>query len=325
MHAGFHYFADAGMTSSYSAILTTILPVFITFGSGFVLRWLGKLNRASDASLMTLAVNFLYPCLIADIVLKSSALDQTSNLIGAPIAGAALLAGSFGVAALVARLLRLGRPQPASTFTFTAALPNYGYLPIPLIQALYHDGTTGVLFVHNIGLELTMWSLGIWILCGERSWRRILNVPFFAILAALALKLLHAGEHLPTFALESLHSMGQAAIPLSLILAGASLADALSQGGVLGDLRSTIVGCAVKLLLLPPLVILAAKWAPCSLELKRVLVMQAAMPCAMVPIILARLYRGDGGTAVRIVVGTTIVGLFTIPLWLRVGAQFVGL
>ena len=51
------------------------------------------------------------------------------------------------------------------------------------MQGLFDKRTTGVLFAHNIGLELTLWSLGVWALSGEKSWRRVFTVPFFAILA----------------------------------------------------------------------------------------------------------------------------------------------
>jgi malate permease and related proteins len=312
------------MTWSYVSLLATVAPVFITLACGFGLRRLGKLQPAADPSLLTLAVNFLYPCLIAHTVLRSKALEDKSVLFGAPIAGALLLAGSFAVAALVARALRIQKPQPAATFIFTAAIPNWGYVPIPLVKDLFGEGTTGVLFVHNIGLELTLWSLGIWVLSGERSWRRALNIPFFAILGALALNLVNAAAWLPGFVLDSLGFLGQAAIPLSLILAGATLADALAEGGLLQHKGHTIAGCVVRLLLLPPLVILAARWLP-SKELKQVLVVQAAMPCALVPVLLSRHYRADGATAVRIVIATTILGLLTIPLWLQLGAKFAGL
>ena len=49
------------------------------------------------------------------------------------------------------------------------------------------------------------------------------------------------------------------------------------------------------------------------------------MPCAMVPVVLTRLYKADSATAVRLVLTTTILGLLTIPLWLRIGAHIVGL
>ena len=313
------------MNTGFTTLLATVAPVFIVIACGFAMRRFGRLRPEADGSLFSVAINFLYPCLIVHTVLGNSALQDFRNVVFAPIAGSLLLLGSMIVAVLVARLLRLRRPQPSSTFAFTAAIPNWGYLPIPLVQSLFGERTTGVLFVHNIGLELTLWSVGVWLLAGEGSWRRAFNIPFFAILGALGLNLLQAGSWLPGFVLESLRFLGQAALPLSLLLTGVSLADAVAGGGLNQQIGTTIAGCIVKLGILPPLIILAAKWLPCSVELKQVLVVQAAMPCAMVPVILARYYQGDSGTAVRIVLASTVLGLFTIPLWLRVGAAMVGL
>jgi malate permease and related proteins len=312
------------MNAAYGKLLATVAPVFVVIACGFAMRRLGKLRPEADSSLFSVAVNFLYPCLIAHSVLGNAALRDLRNVLLAPLVGALLLLGSLVVAVIAARLLRLNRPQPSSTFAFTAAIPNWGYLPIPLVQGLFPESTTGVLFVHNIGLELMLWSVGVWFLAGEGSWRRAFNIPFFAILAALGLNLLHAGEWLPGFVLDSLRFLGQAALPLSLLLTGVSLADAVGEGGLLRNAGTTLAGCVVKLGVLPPLILLAAKWLPCSVELKQVLVVQAAMPCAMVPVILARYYNADSGTAVRIVLASTILGLLTIPLWLRIGGAIVG-
>ncbi|MCE2828062.1 MAG: AEC family transporter, partial [Verrucomicrobium sp.] len=60
-------------------------------------------------------------------------------------------------------------------------------------------------------------------------------------------------------------------------------------------------------------------------ELKRVLVVQAAMPAGVFPIVLSRLYGGDPATAVRIVAGTTLLSLVTIPLWIRWGLSWLDL
>jgi hypothetical protein len=68
-----------------------------------------------------------------------------------------------------------------------------------------------------------------------------------------------------------------------------------------------------------------AKFLPASPELKRVIVLEAAMPAAVFPIVMARHYAGDPATAMRVVIGTTVVGLMTIPLWIRFGMQFLGL
>jgi predicted permease len=313
------------MNYSYSTLLAAVAPVFVVLGCGFLLRRLGKLRHEADSSLLTLAVNFLYPCLIADTMLGNPALREARNVIVAPAIGFVLLVACFAISWLVSRVIRLHAPQPARTFAFSAAIPNWGYLPIPLVQQLFGTSTIGVLFVHNIGLELALWSAGVWLLSGERSWRRMFNVPFFAILSALALNLVHGADWLPRVALDSLHLLGQAAIPLSLLLTGATLADAAPALGTGRHLLITVAGCIVRLIVLPPLFLAAARFLPCSLDLKRVLVVLSAMPCAMVPIILSRYYRADIGTAVHIVIASTIISLLTIPLWLRVGFSWIGL
>ena len=55
------------------------------------------------------------------------------------------------------------------------------------------------------------------------------------------------------------------------------------------------------------------------------LVVQAAMPAAVVSVIIARVYGGQPLIAVQIVLGTTVLALFTIPFWLRFGLSFAGL
>jgi malate permease and related proteins len=61
------------------------------------------------------------------------------------------------------------------------------------------------------------------------------------------------------------------------------------------------------------------------LELQRVLVLQAAMPAAVFSIVMARHYGGDAATALRVVLATSLLGLITIPLWLRFGIHLLGL
>jgi len=42
------------------------------------------------------------------------------------------------------------------------------------------------------------------------------------------------------------------------------------------------------------------------------------------PIVMSRHYRGDPPTALRVVLGTSVAGLLTIPVWIRFGLRFVG-
>ena len=66
-----------------------------------------------------------------------------------------------------------------------------------------------------------------------------------------------------------------------------------------------------------------ARYLPLTAELKQVIVLQAAMPSAVFPIVMAKHYGGDSPTALRVVLGTSAVGLLTIPLWIQFGLECV--
>ena len=55
------------------------------------------------------------------------------------------------------------------------------------------------------------------------------------------------------------------------------------------------------------------------------LVVQAVMPAAMTPILMAKLYGGRPGVAVQVVAVTTIAFLITLPLILSWAIVWIGL
>ena len=140
------------MNTDFFTLLAAVAPVFIVVACGASLRILGKLKQSADSSLLSVAVNFLYPCFIADVVINSNALRNPGNVVFAPAVGCATLLIGFPVAFGVAMLMRLNRPQPARTFAFASAIPNWGYLAIPVVQNLFpaqKNDTLGVLLKYQ--------------------------------------------------------------------------------------------------------------------------------------------------------------------------------
>jgi predicted permease len=314
--------------NEFTTVLSAVLPVFGLAAVGLVIRKLNWLTEEADQSLLRVNINLLLPCLILDAALGNPALAELRNLLLAPGVGFATLMIGVLVALAARRLHGLSDPRQCRTFAFSVGLYNYGYVPLPLAWLLFDARTAGVLFVHNVGVETGVWTLGVMLLTGRRlgrDWRNIVNGPLVAIVLALLLNALGWEAHLPRAALTGVHWLGQCAIPMALILIGAVVADHLHEFHSAAGWR--VIGAAVLLRLgvLPALFLLLAKFLPASVELKRVMVLQAAMPAAVFPIILARHYEGDPPTALRVVIGTSAVGLVTIPLWIRFGLHFVGL
>jgi predicted permease len=61
--------------------------------------------------------------------------------------------------------------------------------------------------------------------------------------------------------------------------------------------------------------------APMS-RTQSVLVVQAAMPVAIFPIVVTRAHHGDMPTALQVVLGTSAMGLIAIPLWIGLGMHW---
>ena len=83
--------------------------------------------------------------------------------------------------------------------------------------------------------------------------------------------------------------------------------------------------CGLRLGVLPLCFLALAHWGPGTLELKQVLVVQSAMPAAMMPVVLCKHYGGVAGLAVQVVLATTVLALLTMPYWINVGLRFAGI
>jgi malate permease and related proteins len=328
--------------SEFLTVLGAVLPVFSIMGAGFLLRRLNWLTEEADQSLMRVTINGLLPCLIIDSVIKNAALRQPGNVLLAPTVGFVTVMFGIGLAWLCRPLVGLRQPQEGRTFAFCLGLYNYTYVPLPLAILLFKDRpeTVGVLFMHNVGVELAFWTLGLLLLSGvsvREGWKKAINAPVISILVGLTLNYTNGPVWVPQFLLVGAHVLGQCAFPMALLLIGAVVSDEFVafRQGVLGNGRSNgeatagwrvMAGsCLLRLGVLPVLFLLLAKHLPCSVELKNVMVLEAAMPAAVLPIVVAKHYGGDVNTALRVVLSTSVVGLLTIPLWIRFGMKLVGL
>jgi malate permease and related proteins len=320
------------MTFTTGFILARIAPVFLLLGLGLFLRSRRVLTTEADGSLMQLTVRVLYPALILKFILGNEALLAGTGLWLAPAVGFGTVVTGFGVGWLASRLLPRRHPLTGRTFALTTGIYNYGYIPIPIVLALFGEEAgriIGVLLLHNVGVEAAFWTAGVALLTAGRSagaWKRVFNPATLTLIVAVVLNQTGAHAHVPAMAYETIDWLAACAIPFGLILSGATLADLLKvERGLLRDWRTPGLACALRLGLLPIGFLLLARYLPgASEDLRRVIAIEAAMPAGIFPLVVNRFYGGDSRTAVQVVLGTTALGLFTIPLWLSFGLDWIG-
>ena len=310
-------------------ITQSVLPMYGLIILGGVLRKLRVLNQEADASLMKMIINCLYPCLIIDKILSSEAVKDVSLVAWTlPVGFIIILIGLF-LCKAGARLFKIPRGPQRNTFATTCGIQNYGFAAVPIIIALFPEDLLGVLFVHSLGVEIALWTIGIAILQGEipKNFKSLLSAPILAVVVGLGLVFSGLGDSAksvdyfsPMFTI--MNWLGACSFPMALMLVGATLSDELRS--CIPTLKLSIVAVILRLALIPSIILALIYYLPLPYDLKLVLVVQAAMPSAVMPIVLSKLYGGHPATAGQVVIVTQGLGIITIPLWITLGLKVLG-
>jgi len=307
-------------------VLQAAIPVYLVVLLGVILRRTGVLTREMDKGLMTTAVHVFFPCLILDKMLGAEVLRDPVVMYTSAGMGFVLIVAGALLAYLLAPVLGLKTGDGRGTFAVSAGLQNYGFIAIPLVAYLYpgDDDVIAVLFTHNLGVEVAMWTVLLMLLSGKinPSWRVFVKGPIIAVLVGLLLMETGTDQYVPTVARNLFAILGVCAVPMCLLLVGTTLCDLL--GTMKFDWKTGAGGVAVRLAIIPVIILACAKYLPLVVELKQVLVIQAAVPSGMFPIVLARHYGGRTDVAVTVVITTTVVSLLTMPLVIAFGKYWVG-
>ncbi len=310
------------------------LPVYLFFSIGFLLRKRGSLTLKDEKAITHLALDVAYPCLVFSNLMKYIVV-QGDEVLSSPIfclqaMGCGFLEMSIGVlvAYVVARVLRLKIGRGLRTFVVSAGLQNYIFFVVPVLQMISlgsDDPSMGVLFVHNAGCEIFLWTLAVFLMSGDRENLRLGNLlrgPLIAVIGTLCLIWLGLGSFLAQAPiLKTAEMLGAVASPICLIICGCSIYD-LSRNFTWQP-RMLTAGMISRLLIAPMLIMLAAWALPVDPMIKRIMVIQGSIPSAVVSVVLAKRFGGIPELSTQLVLSTTVVSIVTFPLWLAVGDRYV--
>lgn len=310
---------------SPGAVIASVLPVYLLMIAGAVLRRTGVIRHEHDAGIMRVVFTVMLPCFILDKILGSAVLRSGSVVLWSIFLGFGLIMTGIVIGLAVGRLLGLEKGTGMRTFALSAGCQNFGFTAAPVVEILWGSGALALLFVHNIGVETAMWSVGVMMMSGERgiSWRRLVNGPIVAVVIGLTLVALGLDDQVTGAGRKAMSMIGVGAFPLAILITGCSMIDLVVTEKP--QMKVILGGSLVRLFLAPLVILSAAKFLPLTTELRQVLVVQAAMPAGMTAILLARLYAGRPAVAVQVVIATTVLSLLTLPWIITWGSAWIGL
>ncbi|MCR5576206.1 MAG: AEC family transporter [Oscillospiraceae bacterium] len=293
-----------------SAALSQILTIFLAILAGFVCRKLGVLSEESTSALSNIVVKIILPFYLFSAILRT---DVGVEARAVPLA-VGLSAGMFLLSALVALivvpLLRVSA-EDRGVYLFELMCGNVTYIGIPVCAAVLGGSASFYASLLNIPYNLICFSLGIFLLAGKFSFKKILNPAFLAGLAAAILYMLRV--KLPAVLLSGCAFLGQATSPCAMlvigsVLAGVPIREIFSEWRAVPFVLLRLFGiAALTALLLKPLSI--------DPVLKGVLILMAAMPAATNSTMLCTIYGGNRALSAKLIFLSTALSLASIPLW----------
>jgi len=196
----------------------------------------------------------------------------------------------------------------------SATYANCAFMGFPVLESLY--GKTGILYgsIYATIFNVFLWTHGVVVFNGKggvKSIRKVLVNPG-VISMFIGLIIFVLPIKLPYPISQAMDLLGGMTVPLSMLIIGATLADADFKKLFSGKHLYFISG--VRLILMPLLAIPVLKLLGFSDVLLGICVILLAMPVATTVSIFAEMFDGDVEQASRVVVFSTLMSAFTIPL-----------
>ena len=318
------------MPPNFWPIISSVFGVILVIVIGGVCRRIGWLTKEADRSLARLTTNLLIPSFFLDRILSGGSTDALSVAWLPPLVGIATTTAGFLFAFCIARFIgpKLGLDTDAKqrAFALCAGICNYGYIPLPLAERFYEEAVVD-LILHNVGVDLALWSVGLAMLCGSAAggwWKALTNPPLIAVVLAIVIKHVVGVGIVPGFVMSGVSLLAACAIPMGLVLSGAIIVDFLAEAQWSNSWRIVVAAIGFRQCFMPIVMLSVASAMIASVDLKQVIMLQAAMPSAIFPVVLIRLYEKDVSTALSVVLSTSIAALILIPFWLGIGQWWLG-
>ncbi len=277
-------------------------PVFLVAFVGYL--W-ARAGQKLDAAFVAVLVNTVAtPCLIVDTLLRSGVTASALT----EMAAAAFTAMAITLAASYLLLRAMGLRM--RTFLPVMAWSNAGNMGLPLCLFAFGERGLSLAIAFFTVSSLSNYTLGQGIAAGGISFREIIRMPIvYAI--SFALVLITLGWQMPVILARATQMIGSLCVPLMLLSLGYSLAtlrmSSLRMSVLLSVLRMTggfAIGWGV-----------ALAFGMTGVE-RGVLVIQTAMPAAVLNYLFAARYHNDPQEVAGIVIISTSLSLILLPLFL---------
>ena len=288
-----------------TTLLPAVLPVGLIILIGFIV---GRTLPLERSTLSQLALYVLSPALVVDSLYRTKLPFSSSSKL---LIGFALTSATIYIAVgLISKLFDLATPLSRAV-TAIVMFPNNGNMGLPVVT--FALGTAGLdrAIIYMIGSSFLMFCFGPALIRGKgilEGFTLTLKLPLiWAILFGISLRL--SSTELPWQLDKGIQKLGEAAIPIALIVLGMQLSETKFQPKV----KELLVVLA-RLIVAPTIAYFIGRLLQLEILDLKVLVLQSAMPTAVNSFIIVSEFGGDKDLVARAIVTSTLMSFVTLPM-----------
>lgn len=300
-------------------VLIKVFTIFSILGIGLIANKTGLLPTKSAPYLTNLLLMITTPCLIISTLGNAELSAKTFRLTIEVMVGSSLcFAAACGASFVMMKLLKYQPPEDRGVLMVIMTSINCGFMGFPVAKAVFGDMVFFLFVIQNIIFNIYIYSVAYIQLnygTGERHdkkrlLRAFLNIPIFA--TVLGCVILFAQIRLPGPVLDLAATVGDATIPLSMIIVGVQLGD--SRPGKIFRNKKLVIASLANVILIPFLAFLVASVMPFDNLTKLTMVFSESFPCAVTTSAIALQTRKNDQLAAEGITLTTIFSLVTLPV-----------
>lgn len=289
-----------------------MLAFLLMIGAGYFITRRGMLDGHTNSQMSGLLVNVFNPLLIVSSAANAVGLisPDTMRTVGL------IACGMFAVFILAGMLLSpvFERDQDQrKIFQLMFVFSNLGFIGIPVVSGII--GEEYVVYVTEFILIYTilLYTYGVGLLSRKFSLSALKEmVNPGTVLSVAALVIIIWEIQIPDFLKTAAAYLGNVTSPMALIAIGFNLAQSELKK-IFGQLRLYLFA-AVKLLILPLLLLPLLKAATSDIHLISVCMVMFGMPVGNIPLMLGMQKGIDVSAGSAAIILTTVLCVFTIPI-----------
>lgn len=301
----------------FSILVNQILILFIMIIVGYIIRKSNIINEEINKGFSRLLIEVTMPALIIKSILEITLSKKIITNLGLMTIISFL---SYIILIILSSLIakKLKCPQSKKTvFKSLLIFANVGYMGIPVVSSIFPAEAVVYTIINNVIFNIFLWTYGIHLFSSNDEeenkiqWHKLINHGTIALLIGFILLITR-------FNLGPVHgaivTISQMTFPLSMLIIGGSLTN-IKFINILKD-KILYYVIFLKLFIIPIAALLFIRLLPLPEMVANISIIMLAMPSGAISVIFAEKFDSDYKFASEGIFFTTLLSLFTIPLFI---------